>query len=117
MRFNIHTLRRLIVIAVTPALLGLPGCYSYRLATHAQPSTDIQYSKKVHASSLFWGLVNKPQEIHTPNCDSLDVLGVSEVQIRTSFGNAVLTVLTLGIYCPITVTWSCSKPCAQNDSL
>lgn len=117
MRFPLHTLRKMILVALAPALLALPGCYSYRLATHAQPSTDIQYAKKVHAASLFWGLVNKPQEIHTPNCDSLDVLGVSEVQIKTSFLNAVLTVATLGIYCPVTITWSCSKPCSQTDGI
>ncbi|MDI3319473.1 Bor/Iss family lipoprotein [Pinibacter soli] len=93
------------------------SCYSYRLATHAQSSTDDIYPnhKKVH--SMFWGLLNSPQVIQTPVCDSLHVLGVSEVRIKVGFGNALLTVFTLGIYCPATVYWKCSKPCPITDSL
>lgn len=117
MLFSTTPLRRNLLILLTPALLALPGCYSYRLATQAQPSTDLQYSKKVHAASLFWGLLKNPQEIHTPNCDSLKVLGVSEVEVKANFGNALLTVVTLGIYCPVTIRWTCSAPCMQTDSL
>lgn len=96
---------------------SLSGCYSYRLATHAQPSTDKVTIAKKHACSLFWGIINKPQVITTPSCDALGVTGVSEVNIKTNFGNALLTVVTLGIYCPVTVEWKCSKPCQQVGEL
>ena len=109
--------KKLLVTLLAPALLALPGCYSYRLATKAQYSTDDLATSKVNTASLFWGLVNKPQVIQTPNCDAMDVLGVAEVQVRTNFGFVLLTVATLGISCPMTISWKCSKPCIQSDSL
>ena len=95
----------------------LSSCYSYRLATHSQPSTDRATIARVHACSLFWGIINKPQVITTPSCDALGATGVSEVSVKTSFGNAFLTVITLGIYCPVIIEWKCAKPCQQTGEL
>ena len=67
--------------------------------------------------SLFWGLLNKPQVVMTPNCDALDVNGVSEVTVKTNVGYALITIVTLGIYCPVNISWKCAKPCQQTDSL
>src|ERR1700712_2488576 len=83
------------------------SCYTYRLATHAQPATDQLTTTTIHAYSLFWGILNKPQVLMTPNCDKLGVNGVAEVTIKTNFANAVLTIVTLGIYCPVKVSWKC----------
>lgn len=99
------------------ALLFLNSCYTYKLSTGAQASTDELSTTTIHTYSLLWGLVNKPQVLHTPNCDSLGILGVSEVKVQTNFGNALLTIATLGIYCPIKVVYKCSKPCAQEGEL
>lgn len=90
----------------------MSSCYTYQLATKAQASTDI-YHKPIYAYSLFWGLLNKPQIIRTPACDKLEAGGVAEVSIRTNFGFALLTVATLGIYCPVQVTYKCGKPVQQ----
>jgi hypothetical protein len=95
----------------------LSSCYTYRLATHAQPATDQLTTTTKHTYSLFWGLLNKPQVLQTPNCDELGVNGVSEVTIKTNLGYALLTVVTLGIYCPVNISWKCAKPCQQTDSL
>ncbi len=97
--------------------LLLNSCYTYRLATHAQPSTDALTTTTIHAHSLFWGLINKPQVLQTPNCDKLGVNGVSEVTVKTSLGFALLTIATLGIYCPVNITWKCAKPCQQTEGL
>jgi hypothetical protein len=109
--------RRRLIVPLLSATLLFSSCYSYRLATQAQSSTEgsTRYSRR--ATSLFWGLLNKPQVIHTPNCDSLGVLGVSEVAVKTNFGGALLTVLTLGIYHPVRVEWKCSKPCPKIGEL
>lgn len=98
-------------------MLCVSSCYSYRVVTHALPSTDTSPLNSKRAYSLFWGLLNNPQVISTPVCDSLGVSGVSEVTVKTNFGNAVLTICTLGIYCPVRIEWKCAKPCAQVDSL
>lgn len=109
--------KRLLPCILIVYALSMSSCYTYRVATHAQGATDnVPYNTK-HTYSLFWGLLNKPQEIHTPNCDALGVNGVSEVVVKTSFGNALLTVVTLGIYCPVKVEWKCAKPCQQTQQL
>lgn len=92
-------------------MLFFSGCYSYRVATHALPSTDVTPANTMKAYSLFWGLINKPQVIQTPVCDSLRVNGVAEVRVRTNLGNSLLTICTLGIYCPIRIEWKCAAPC------
>lgn len=110
--------------SLTKNLLGLltgcmlfSSCYTYRLATHAQPATETLVTTRKTAHSLFWGLLNKPQVITTPNCDKMGVNGVAEVMIRSNFGYTVVTLLTLGIYCPVTVEWKCAKPCQQSGEL
>jgi Bor protein len=91
------------------------SCYSYRVATHAQEGTETVATTTAH--SLFWGLVKKPKEIHTPICDSLEVNGMSEVVIKNNFGYSLITVATLGIWCPIKLEWKCAKPCKKCGTL
>src|SRR5437016_4144801 len=74
------------------------SCSSYRVATHAQGATYNTPANSKRAYSLFWGLLNNPQVITTPVCDSLGVYGVSEVIVKKNVGDALLTVFTLGIY-------------------
>jgi hypothetical protein len=94
----------------------LTGCFSYRISTHAQAGTGM--SKTTTAHSFFWGLAQSPKNgITTPNCDSLDVNGMSVVKVKTNLGFALITVATLGIWSPVQVQWQCSKPCQQSGRL
>jgi hypothetical protein len=93
----------------------LSSCYAYRVATHAQAGSEP--SKVVTAHAFFWGLVQKPAQIHTPVCDSLQVNGMSEVTVKTNFGYALITVATLGIWSPVKLQWRCGKPCRKTGSL
>jgi choline-glycine betaine transporter len=93
----------------------MSSCYSYRVATHAQAGTEL--SKPVTAHSFFWGLVQKPAQIHTPICDSLQVNGMSEVTVKTNLGYAFITVVTLGIWSPMKLQWRCGKPCKKSGTL
>ena len=99
------------------AIWSCSSCFSYRITTHAQGSTDNIPANHKKAYSLFWGLINKPQVITTPVCDSMGVNGISEVVVKTNFGNTLITIFTLGIYCPVRVEWKCAKPCAQEQTL
>lgn len=93
-------------------LLGitfLSSCYTYRVQTHSQAGSEVT---TVNANSYFWGLVQKPKAgITTPLCDSLDVNGMSIVRVRSNFGYALITVITLGIWSPMKIDYRCSKPC------
>jgi len=97
------------------ATLFLSSCYTYRVATEALPGTE--NSKTVTAHALFWGLVQKPTEIHTPVCDSLGVNGMAEVTVKSNFGYSLITVATLGIWSPVQIQWKCSKPCKKTGEI
>ncbi len=97
--------------------LGLSSCYTYKLATHAQPGGDELTTTTIKARSYFWGLINQPQVLRTPPCDAIDAPGVAEVKMKTSYGNALITVATLGIYAPMRIVYKCSKTCAQSEQL
>jgi hypothetical protein len=97
------------------ATLSLSSCYSYRVTTEAGPGTEA--SKPVTAHAFFWGLVQKPSEIHTPVCDSLGVNGMSEVTVKSNFGYSLITVATLGIWSPVKIQWKCSKPCKKTGKI
>ncbi len=108
-------LRNKVPVWLITVTLVFSSCYSYRVATQALPGTEV--SKTVTAHSFFWGLLQKPVEIHTPVCDSLGVNGMAEVTMKTNFGYALITVATLGIWSPMKVEWKCSKPCKKSGTL
>jgi len=101
-------------LALSTCLLLFSSCYTYRVATHAQPGTEFN-SRTAH--SFFWGLVQNPKEIATPICDSLNTNGVALVQVKSNFGYSLITVLTLGIWSPMRIEWKCSKPCQVTGHL
>jgi len=88
-------------------LVMMQGCYHARIQTaNFDPSTTYE-SKTVH--TMFWGLVQ--EDIVAANCDALQVKGLDEVRVTTNYGYALITVLTLGIWCPTQIEWKCAKPC------
>lgn len=108
-------LKQIRSVSLVALLFFFNSCYSYRVATQAQAGTETSGTITAHA--LFWGLVKKPVEIHTPTCDSLGVNGVAEVTMKTNLGYALITVVTLGIWSPMKVEWKCSKPCKKSGIL
>ncbi|HLP28184.1 MAG TPA: hypothetical protein VK147_06040 [Candidatus Didemnitutus sp.] len=100
-------------ILLGTSLVLLHGCYHVRVNTAAyDPSTTYQ-SETVH--TLFWGLVQ--EDVIASNCDSLKIKGLDEVRVTTNFGYSLITVLTLGIWCPTQIEWKCSKPCQREGEL
>ena len=94
-------------------LVFLQSCYNYHISTsNADPATHYK-SKTV--SSFFWGLAQ--QNIVAANCDSLKINSLDEVHIKNNFGYALITVATLGIWCPMKVEWKCAKPCPREGDI
>lgn len=88
-------------------ILSIQGCYHYRVInTNNDPSTE--YRDTV-MWSYAWGLVNKPQNFHVPNCP--ETTAIDEVVFSKNFGQSFLTIITLGIVSPVGVKWRCHKPC------
>jgi len=112
---HFHHVRKVNALLLTAFVVLFSSCYSYRVATQAQAGTET--TKTITAHSLFWGLVKKPTEIHTPLCDSLQINGLAEVTVKSNFGYSLITVLTLGIWSPMKLEWKCGKPCKKSGEL
>jgi hypothetical protein len=115
MKSHFSFFKKMTVVCFTAATLFLSSCYTHRVSTQAQEGTEL--SKTVTSHSLFWGLVQKPAEIHTPVCDSLGVNGMSQVTVKSNFGYSLITVATLGIWSPLQIQWRCSKPCKKSGEI
>lgn len=101
------------ILVLILALTFCQGCYHTRVATSKfDPSTS--YQKKV-VHSMFWGLGQ--HDVVASNCDSLKLKSLDEVLVTTNFGYALITVVTLGIWCPMEVQWKCPKPCPREGDL
>ncbi|MEO5891255.1 MAG: hypothetical protein ABIQ31_13450 [Ferruginibacter sp.] len=113
---NSFRTRKIIPVWLISITFLFSSCYTYRVATQAQSGAEA--SKAVTAHSFFWGLVQKPKDfIHTPVCDSLGVNGMAEVTVKTNFGYALITVVTLGIWSPMKIQWNCSKLSKKTGTL
>ncbi len=106
----IRTGKKLFIVLL---VLSIVSCYHYRVInTNNDPSTE--YQKKI-MWSYAWGLVNKPQNFHVPNCNNSNAM--DEVMFSKNFGQSLITVFTLGIASPVEIKWKCHKPCQRVDSL
>ena len=104
-------------------LWAAPGCYRYHvyqvggpdgLEQGNQPSTEWETRTR---HSFFWGLIR--QDVPTENCTLGDGtrIGIEEVRVDTNLGFAALTVVTLGIWAPLKVSWRCAKPPAPRGPI
>ena len=89
------------------------SCYHYRVLNTVNDPASVQYHQKV-LWSYFWGLVDSPQTFTIPDCENG---GIDEVRITTTLPNNLLTIVTLGIVCPVQVQWKCHKPCQRVGGL
>jgi len=107
--------KKILLVLCILIFVTTESCYHYRVInTHNDPGTE--YRDTV-MRSYFWGLVNKPQNFHVPNCvDTCAAL--DEVMFSKKFGQSLITVITLGIVSPVEVKWKCHKPCQRiNEGL
>ena len=101
-----HSKRLFLVLSIL-FIITLQGCYHYRVInTTNEPGTE--YRNTV-MWSYAWGLVNKPQNFHVPNCPDSSSAGIDEVIFSKNFGQSILTGITLGIVSPVKVQWRCHK--------
>src|SRR5678810_185120 len=87
-----HDKKFFLVISIL-FIITTESCYHYRVInTRNDPGTE--YRDTVMRSYL-WGLVNKPQNFHVPNCTDT-CAALDEVVFSKNFGQSFLTVITLG---------------------
>ena len=85
------------------ALMLLEGCAYHRLVVR-EPNPADQYYHPVSSSAVAWGAIEQQRV-----ADKCETNLLSEVRVRTSFAQALATVLTLGFWQPSRVEYRCSK--------
>ena len=113
-------LRALLLLAA----MGLPcGCYHYHVYQFGgpdgremgnQPATEWQQRM---LSSWFWGLVRQDLPIENSRLGDGRMLGIEELKVETNFGYLLVSVLSLGIWVPVEVSWRCAKPPVTSGTL
>ena len=81
----------------------------------SQPGT--QWSEKRRLNALFWGLVRDDYIVDQCKLPDGTRVGFDEVQIETNLGYTLATILTLGIWVPLDVSYRCAKPPGLSGSL
>jgi hypothetical protein len=84
-------------------LLCSAGCYHATVQTGATPST--QTVEKKWASGWIFGLVPPSTTGTGAQCPN----GVAKVETQLSFGNQLVSFLTLGIYTPMDIRATCAQ--------
>lgn len=93
--------RWLMVVVLTACITFEQGCYHTRINAKGEPATDYR-KETIH--TLAWGLVQENPEPDDCLSGTLD-----EVRVSTNFGYCLITVATLGFWCPMEVEWRCAK--------
>ncbi|MGI8634512.1 MAG: hypothetical protein ACR2KZ_03815 [Segetibacter sp.] len=72
-----------------------------------QPATE--WNSKP-SNTFLWGAVR--QDVRIENCVLGDGsrLNIEEIKVEKNLGRIVATVLTLGIWEPVKISWRCAKP-------
>ncbi len=96
-------LRGLATALTLPAFVLTGGCYHMTVETGAPPSTHVVSDKSVPA--WFVGLVPPNTVVTVRRCP----LGVAKLETGLSVSNALVSVVTLGIYTPMTVRATCTQ--------
>jgi len=86
--------------------MELSSCSTVRIRTNAaQPAVRVCKACQGNLNRWLWGYVYNGEYL-VNNCTSE---ALQAVQVKTTFWQGLVTVVTLGVYCPVTVTWACAK--------
>jgi hypothetical protein len=108
-------LKNTAITGIIACSLLCSSCYHVRITTsNFDPANTY---KKERVDVLFWGIAQAKKGVIAKNCDSLGVNTLDEVRVTTYYPYALITVLTLGIWCPIRMEWKCPKPCPREGHL
>ena len=101
--------QRVIMFTLFLSLFCTTRCYHYRvIAPESNPLNEYE-AKTVH--NLFWGML-QTRPVSPPSCASSN--GLHDVRVTSNLGYSVLTVVTLGIWCPMKIEWRCARPCPRS---
>ena len=97
----------ILLFLLTLTLISESGCVVAIRTGAAQSDTEESATEPATINRFFWGaLWNTKFLVPDSTCPSQ---GMQTVRFKTTFWESAVTIVTLGIYCPIDVTWACIK--------
>jgi hypothetical protein len=105
----------LLLIVILPAVTCLlHSCSSTKIITEYDCADASGVNKDTTVWHYFWGL--KQSKDIRPQCDKR-YNHLNKVVVKSTPGNVLLTVITLGIVIPQKISWCCSPPNLQPGHL
>jgi len=95
----------LLVILLLPALSFTSCTTTTRIMTSTQNADATNIVRDTTVVHYFWGLKQAADIV--PGCDPR-FNHLNKVEVKTKFSQMLLSVVTLGIVVPQTVTWACA---------
>lgn len=99
-----------IVISVV-LLLTVSGCAQYPITIPNSDPTDLQYNEASMNAYLWGNFMSPPEE--TANCEA----GINDVIVDDNLGYDLLSVITLGIWKPISLRYRCKAASSSSGSV
>ena len=82
------------------------SCATVRIRTNAAQGESLVCKEcKYTLNRWFWGYLYNG-EVKVENCDSK---ALQATRVSATFWQSAVTAVTLGIYCPVNVEWTCAK--------
>jgi hypothetical protein len=91
-------------IGVLAAAVGLQACANHMIEVPRPVTASESFAPVQQSSATLWGAAVKP--LKADKCEVSNAM--SAVRIDTSLGQALLTVLTLGFWQPVRITYLCA---------
>jgi hypothetical protein len=73
-----------------------------------QPGTEWSEGKRIN--TFFWGAMRQDVIIKDCREGDGDRLNIEEIRIEKNFGSIFASVITLGLWEPMKISWKCAKP-------
>lgn len=100
-----RNLLHLLVILMLPVISFSSCKVTTRVITSTQSADATNVVRDTTVVHYFWGL--KQAADINPGCDPR-FNHLNKVEVRSKFGQSLVSVITLGIVVPQTVTWACA---------
>jgi hypothetical protein len=96
---------RHMLAATLAGCLLLSGCATHRMVVPLPVTGSESFAPEQTSNATIWG--NSVRPLRADRCAGTNAM--SEVRARTSLGQALATVLTLGFWQPLSMDYVCAK--------
>ena len=107
--FGIVCLRSVVLLGL---IYSVAGCVQYRVTIPDSDPTDIQY-RTASMDAFLWGSIMSPL-VESANCEGE---GINDIVVADNLGYDFISVLSLGIWKPMSVRYRCKAPGAAGGAV